>query len=188
VQDVTVDRVQGAWLVQVDHSLVAGLRSGTARMIVAFADGDAAAGVGDVVQLQAQHLAGPQPTIEHQQKDRQVAHRGNAGQQRLDILDRHRPREPQRKPHPHRATHRLLPARRADERLMPIRHPAQRVIDSALHRVVADRVLLGCGRPVEEARGRGQHALHRRRRQQPDLLGRHRQTEPLRRPNGWHTP
>jgi hypothetical protein len=65
VQHVAVDRVQGARLVQVHHPLVTCLRTGAARMIVTPAHRNPAAAVGNVVQLQAQHLARTQPAVEH---------------------------------------------------------------------------------------------------------------------------
>ncbi len=156
VQHIAVDRVQRAGLVQIDYSLVSGLGSGAARVIVAFADRDSAASIGDVGQLQAQYLPRPQPAVEHQQEDRQIAQCGEAGEQRVDVLACHWPGQPQRQPVPQHAAHRLLPAGATDERLMPIGYPAERVIDSALQRVLTDRVLLGCDRPVEEARRRCQ--------------------------------
>ena len=79
-------------------------------------------------------------------------------------------------------------AGRADERLMPIRHPSQSVVDPALHRVLTSGVLLSGDRPLEETRSRSEHPLHRRRRQQPALLRRDRQFQPLRRPPGRHAP
>ena len=62
------------------------------------------------------------------------------------------------------------------------------VIDPSLHRVVANGVLLGRDRPLEEARRRRKDTLHRRRRQQLSSLGRNRQAKPLSRTPGRHPP
>jgi len=188
VQHVAVDCVQRARLMQIHHPLVPGLRPGAPRVVITLADRDSPTPVGDVVQLQAQHLAGTQPPIEHQQEDRQIPQCGETGQQRTDVPCTHRPRQPQRQPHPDRPAHRLLTARRADERPVPLRDPAQRMIDAPLHRILPYRVLLSSDRPLEEARRRCQHPLHRGRREQPSPLGRDRQAKPLRRTPGRHPP
>jgi hypothetical protein len=60
-------------------------------MVVALAHRDAAASVGDVTELEAQHLAGPQPAVEHQQENRQIAQCGQTGKKRIDVPRRHRP-------------------------------------------------------------------------------------------------
>jgi hypothetical protein len=66
VQYVAVDRVQRARLMQIHDAFVACLRPGATRVIVALADRDSAATVGDVVELQAQHLARAQAAVQHQ--------------------------------------------------------------------------------------------------------------------------
>jgi hypothetical protein len=61
VQHVAVDCVQRARLVQIHHPLVPGLRPGAPGVVVTLAHRNAAASVGNVTELEAQHLAGTQP-------------------------------------------------------------------------------------------------------------------------------
>ena len=181
MQHVAIDRVQGARLVQIHDPLVAGLRPGPARVVVAFADRHPPAAVGNVVQLQAQHLAWPQPAVEHQQEHRKVPQARQTGQQRVDVLAAHRSGQPQRESDPHRAAYRLLPARCADERLVPIRHPSQRVIDP---RCIGLSPTVYCSAAIAQSKKLDVAASTRctvAGRQQPALLGRDRQPEPLRR-------
>ena len=63
MQDIAAHRVQRSRLVQVHHPLPAALRTSTAGMVIALADRDPPPAVGDVLQLQTQHLARSQPTV-----------------------------------------------------------------------------------------------------------------------------
>lgn len=154
-------------------------------MVVALADRHPATAVGDVVQVQRQHLARPQPAVQHQQEHCQIPKPLQTADELLQHRLVHRTRQPPRLPDRHRATRRLLTARAAHERPMPVRHPSKCRVKALLHRRAAV-VLLGDHRPVVEAGNGGQDPVHRRRGEQTARRRRaadhHRQAQPLGRP------
>lgn len=116
MQDVTAHRVQRPRVVQIHYPFLTGLGPHPTRVIVTFADHHPPTTVGNVFQLQTQHLTRPQPTIEHQQEDGQIPRRRHTAQQKSDVPVGERTWQSQRQPNPDGATDRLLPTRRAPRR------------------------------------------------------------------------
>jgi hypothetical protein len=71
---------------QVHNVLRARLGSSTARMIVPVAHGDASPAVGDIGQMEAEHLTGPQAAIEHQTHHGKITPGAQLQQQPRDLL------------------------------------------------------------------------------------------------------
>jgi hypothetical protein len=101
---------------QVDHALVTGFGPGAPGVVVAVAYDHPATTIGDVFQVQAEDLTGPQPALQHEQHDRPVAAASQLLQQGLDVGVAHRPRNPLDRLDPDRAADRTLPAGAAHER------------------------------------------------------------------------
>ena len=187
VQDVAADGVQGAGLEEVHDPFLAGLLADAARVVVAFSDRDTSMAVGDVLEMQAQHLAGAQTAVEHEQHHGQVPQPGEAVDQRRQLGVAHRSRQAGREAYSHRAPDRDLAAGAAGEGLMAARHPGQGVVSLALHRVLPVE-LLRRDRPLVEARHCSQHPRHRGRGQEPAAGGGDGQPQPLRRSAAGSTP
>ena len=62
------DGLQRARLVQVHDALGAGLAPRAPRVVIALADCHSASAVGDVLQVQREHLAWAQPAVQHQHR------------------------------------------------------------------------------------------------------------------------
>src|SRR6266566_4421566 len=122
VQHVAADGMQRPWRVQIDDALGAGLAARSPRVIVTFVDRYSTLAVGDVLQVQAQHLTRPQATVQHEQEDGEISQPAQTAEQCLNISCRHWPRQPPRLLHCNDATDRALAARSAHERLMPLQH------------------------------------------------------------------
>jgi len=65
-------------------------------VVVSFTDRHSPPTVGQIRQLQAQHLAGTQSTVEHQKEDGEIPRRRHAPQQGVDVLTTERPGQSKR--------------------------------------------------------------------------------------------
>lgn len=81
---VGADRPQRLGLMQVDDALEPGLRPHALRMIITVAHDHAAPAVREVLQMQPERLARPQPTLKHQQHERAIPQAPKLPEQRLD--------------------------------------------------------------------------------------------------------
>ncbi len=112
MEHIPIDRIQRARLEQVDDPFVPGLRPhAPPRMVVSFTNRDPPSAVGDMAELEPEHLSRPQGTVEHQQHHRQIPQTGHALQQRSHLRPAHRTWQPVRQPDPHLPADRLLPTR-----------------------------------------------------------------------------
>ena len=68
--------------------------SGTTRMIVPVTHYQSAPAIGDIGEMQTEHLAGSEAAIEHQAHDRQVTPAAQLGYQLRDLLGVERARRP----------------------------------------------------------------------------------------------
>jgi hypothetical protein len=110
-------------LVQVDHALEAGLGPGSPGVVVAVPHDNAAATVGDVLQVQAEDLTRAQAALEHQQHDGPVTQPLELHQQRFDLGIVQRTRDPLDGFDTDAAADRLLSAGPAHERPAPRSFP-----------------------------------------------------------------
>ncbi len=72
VHHVPADRLQRPWFVQVDDPLSTRLAPRPMWVVITLADRDPPPSVGDVLQMQRQHLTRTEPAIQHEQEHRQV--------------------------------------------------------------------------------------------------------------------
>ena len=178
MQRIPADRIQRARLVHVHDTLVPRLLPHTTRVIITFADQHPPPPIGDVGQLQPQHLARAQPRRASAEPSPDPA-AGSGCPPARPPPARSSAAAAARQPHPHRAADRLLAARSPSERPVPGRYPRQRRIGAARQRILAIEQLRR-DRPLEKARHRRQRPRHRRRCRQPALRHREREPKPLR--------
>jgi hypothetical protein len=176
---VVVHRGQCAILQQVDHAVPARLLLHPAQVIVPFADGDPAPAVGDVLQLQAEHLARAEAALPHQLQQGPVPPRAQHPQQRRVGLRSHRTRQCLHRLDPQDPTDRTLSAGVVQRRPVTARHPRSRLIHNLDDRIVPARVRLTGDQELIERRHRSHDPVARLRRQHPALTGNDRKIQPL---------
>src|SRR5919112_1252693 len=88
---VVGDRSERRRFVQVDDALAASLGAHPARMVLAMAHDDAPAAVGNILELEAERLAGPQTTVEHETDEREIASTAQRREDGRDLLVGQRP-------------------------------------------------------------------------------------------------
>lgn len=103
-------RLHGRRLVDVHHALGPGLRPHTSGVVVATANRQTSSAMGDVVQVQAEHFAGAEAAVEHEQKHGPVTFTTQRGQQGVDLAVGQRPRQSHHRLYLGGSTEGLLPA------------------------------------------------------------------------------
>src|SRR5215469_11016950 len=157
---IVTHRLQGLRLQQVHDPLCPRFCSYPFRMLIAIADHNSFASVGDITQLQVEYLPGSESSMQHQQQHGSVTLESQGGQEFADLVIIHRTRDRLYGFDMYRPADGSLPARMTHEGAVAFGDAGQRRIIHLLNGILSRRVGAGENEILVEGGDRSEDAIN----------------------------